>query len=60
MSGYKRYVDTHQKIWEFMQQELNEHKKVHDPDNPKDLIDAYLNVLKTPDHGMISLICVLI
>ncbi|KAL1501289.1 hypothetical protein ABEB36_006637 [Hypothenemus hampei] len=51
LSGYKSYMETHERIWEFLRRDLESHKKGHDPDNPRDLMDVYLNILNSPDHA---------
>ncbi|XP_050315796.1 probable cytochrome P450 303a1 isoform X2 [Anthonomus grandis grandis] len=51
MSGYKCYMDTHIQIWEFLRNELEHHKKTHNPKEPRDLMDVYLNMLQSPEHG---------
>ncbi|XP_066260032.1 probable cytochrome P450 303a1 [Euwallacea similis] len=51
LSGYKAYVETHSLIWDFLKKELEQHKKTHERENPRDLMDMYLNVLYSPDHG---------
>lgn len=48
-SGYNLYVETHLHVWEFLNNELKKHKETHNPDEPRDLMDVYLNVLKTAD-----------
>lgn len=52
-SGYDLYVMTHLRIWEFLYKELHQHKKTINPDEPRDVMDVYLNLLslnqKLPD-----------
>lgn len=47
MSGYNLYVMTHLRIWEFLHKELHYHKKTHNPDEPRDVMDVYLNILNS-------------
>ncbi|XP_048521599.1 probable cytochrome P450 303a1 [Dendroctonus ponderosae] len=51
LSGYKCYMETHQQIWDFLRDELDAHKKTHVPHHPRDLMDVYLDVLRSPDHS---------
>ncbi|CAG9768048.1 unnamed protein product [Ceutorhynchus assimilis] len=51
MSGYNCYINSHSKIWEFLQEEINNHKNSFSPDHLRDLMDVYLSVVNTPDHG---------
>nr|UUB32679.1 cytochrome P450 CYP303A1 [Dendroctonus valens] len=51
LSGYKCYMEAHHQIWDFLRAELDAHKKTHVPDHPRDLMDVYLDVLRSPDHG---------
>ncbi|XP_034938135.1 probable cytochrome P450 303a1 [Chelonus insularis] len=46
-SGYKKFIETHQELWAFLNEELIEHNKKFDPDVPKDLMDCYLKMLKS-------------
>ncbi|XP_060519460.1 probable cytochrome P450 303a1 [Cylas formicarius] len=48
LSGYKCYVDTHERIWEFLHDEIQQHKKTHSPGDPRDLMDIYLDMLNQP------------
>lgn len=48
-SGYNLYVKTHEPIWRFIRNELRKHKETWDPNNPRDLIDTYLNILNGSD-----------
>lgn len=41
------YIRTHERIWEFLYNELAYHKKTHNPEEPRDVIDVYLNVLSS-------------
>ncbi|KAK9880868.1 hypothetical protein WA026_013195 [Henosepilachna vigintioctopunctata] len=50
LSGYKMYVKTHQLIWDFINKELKRHKETHNPDDPRDLMDVYINILKSPER----------
>lgn len=46
-SGYNLYVMTHLRIWEFLYKELLYHKKTINPDEPRDVMDVYLNLLNS-------------
>lgn len=46
-SGYNLYVMTHLRIWEFLYKELHYHKKTINPDEPRDVMDVYLNLLNS-------------
>jgi cytochrome P450 len=50
LSGYKQFVDIHACMHAFIGNELENHKKVfNNNDEPRDLMDVYLQVLQTPD-----------
>ncbi|KAJ8971908.1 hypothetical protein NQ314_000478 [Rhamnusium bicolor] len=49
ISGYNLYVKTHLRIWDFLNRELEHHKKTHIPDEPRDFIDVYLNMINSSD-----------
>ncbi|KAJ8922410.1 hypothetical protein NQ315_004356 [Exocentrus adspersus] len=51
LSGYKIYVNAHLKIWDFLRRELEHHKTTHDPNEPRDFMDVYLNVLKSSEEA---------
>lgn len=46
-SGYNLYIMTHLHIWEFLYKELHYHKKTLNPDEPRDVMDVYLNLLNS-------------
>nr|CAH7748876.1 unnamed protein product [Callosobruchus chinensis] len=48
-SGYNLYVKSHMRIWEFLFKELEYHKKTHNPDMPRDVMDIYLDVIKSAE-----------
>lgn len=50
LSGFKRYVKTHLHVWDFINRELKRHKETHDPAEPRDLMDVYINILNSPDR----------
>ncbi|XP_078041055.1 putative cytochrome P450 303a1 [Augochlora pura] len=47
MSGYKPFLETHQQLWKFLKDELENHKNTFTSDSPRDLMDVYLTVLKS-------------
>ncbi|XP_011310802.1 probable cytochrome P450 303a1 [Fopius arisanus] len=49
-SGYKQFMEIHQQLWSFLNEELVNHKKTFDPDVPKCLMDAYLKILQSESH----------
>lgn len=50
MSGYKNFVEIHQRIWKFLIDEIEKHKTRYNPDKEdKDFMDVYIRVLK--EHG---------
>lgn len=50
LSGYKRYVKTHIHVWDFINRELKRHKESHNPAEPRDFMDVYINILNSPDR----------
>nr|CAB3235591.1 cytochrome P450 2C42-like [Phallusia mammillata] len=44
--AYQRYISMHKEIVDFIQQEIDEHKKKFDPDNVNDFMDAFLKEQK--------------
>lgn len=48
-SGYNLYIKTHEPIWRFIRNEVKKHKETWDPNNPRDLIDTYLNIINSSD-----------
>ncbi|XP_072396455.1 methyl farnesoate epoxidase-like isoform X3 [Diabrotica undecimpunctata] len=48
-SGYNVYVKNHKLIWDFIRKEIAYHKSTHNPHSPRDVMDVYLNVLKSED-----------
>ncbi|CAG9856915.1 unnamed protein product [Phyllotreta striolata] len=50
-SGYNVYVRSHNCLWRFLRKELAHHKETHVPDSPRDVIDVYLNVLKSSEES---------
>ncbi|KAL3275952.1 hypothetical protein HHI36_020686 [Cryptolaemus montrouzieri] len=49
LSGYKMYVKTHNLVWDFIHRELKRHKETHNPNEPRDFMDVYINILNSPD-----------
>ncbi|XP_018325402.1 probable cytochrome P450 303a1 [Agrilus planipennis] len=47
-SGYNIYMDTHRRIWDFLDSEMEKHKQTFSPDNPRDFMDIYLKALMSP------------
>ncbi|CAH1992973.1 unnamed protein product [Acanthoscelides obtectus] len=50
---YNLYVRSHTRIWEFLFKELEYHKKTHNPDAPRDVMDIYLNVIKSAEKEFV-------
>ncbi|XP_015121196.1 probable cytochrome P450 303a1 [Diachasma alloeum] len=50
-SGYKQFMEIHQQLWSFLNEELVNHKKKFNPDVPKCLMDAYLKILQSESHN---------
>ncbi|OXU26364.1 hypothetical protein TSAR_002453 [Trichomalopsis sarcophagae] len=50
MSGYNKFMETHQQLWKFLKDELENHKKTFDPATPRDLMDVYLQALQSENH----------
>lgn len=48
-SGYKGYLFTHVQIWNFLKEEIENHKKTFKPGAPRDFIDVYLEMLNTEE-----------
>ncbi|CAL7933607.1 unnamed protein product [Xylocopa violacea] len=51
MSGYKSFVETHQQLWKFLRNELDNHKNTFILDSPRDLMDVYLTVLNSKNYS---------
>ncbi|XP_031827989.1 putative cytochrome P450 303a1 [Nomia melanderi] len=51
LSGYKSFLEIHQELWKFLQEELDNHKNTFKPDSPRDLMDVYLGVLKSENYS---------
>ncbi|XP_017755180.1 PREDICTED: methyl farnesoate epoxidase [Eufriesea mexicana] len=51
MSGYKSFLETHQQLWKFLKDELDNHKRTFIPDSPRDLMDVYLSVLNSKNYS---------
>ncbi|XP_039286576.1 probable cytochrome P450 303a1 [Nilaparvata lugens] len=49
-SGYRKFVNIHQQIWIFLNNELENHKKTFKKDSPRDLMDVYLEMLDSKDR----------
>lgn len=48
-SGYKGYLFTHIQIWNFLQEEIEKHKKTFKPGVPRDFIDVYLEMINSKE-----------
>lgn len=48
-SGYKSFVNIHQQVWAFLKAELENHKETFLLNQPRDLMDVYLQMLHSPD-----------
>ncbi|XP_050424156.1 probable cytochrome P450 303a1 [Adelges cooleyi] len=48
-SGYTSFVNIHQRVWAFLREELDNHKKTFVLDQPRDLMDVYLQMLHSDD-----------
>ncbi|CAH0545699.1 unnamed protein product [Brassicogethes aeneus] len=51
MSGYNIMVELHVRMYEVIGKMLEEHKRTHNPDDPRDLMDVYLTALKSENPG---------
>lgn len=49
MSGYNAFLRVHQPLWKFLGDEIDNHKDTFDPASPRDLMDVYLNMLRSED-----------
>ncbi|KAK7864643.1 hypothetical protein R5R35_012415 [Gryllus longicercus] len=47
LSGYKQFIYIHQKVWEFLKAELDKHKATFKPDDARDFMDVYLQILNS-------------
>lgn len=50
ISGYKQFIDIHQRVWAFLRAELDKHKETFKKDDPRDLMDVYLQMLISEDR----------
>jgi len=48
-SGYKSFVNIHQRVWTFLKAELDSHKDTFILNQPRDLMDVYLQMLHSQD-----------
>uniref|UniRef100_A0A2S2R175 Putative Cytochrome p450 n=1 Tax=Sipha flava TaxID=143950 RepID=A0A2S2R175_9HEMI len=48
-SGYKTFVNIHQQVWKFLRAELDSHKDTFILNQPRDLMDVYLQMLHSDD-----------
>lgn len=48
-SGYKSFVRIHKRVWEFLKTELESHKNTFILNQPRDLMDVYLQMLQSQD-----------
>ncbi|KAG7211265.1 hypothetical protein KM043_010572 [Ampulex compressa] len=51
LSGYRSFSKSHERFRRYLQDELNRHKNTINLDEPRDLIDVYLSVLKSENHS---------
>nr|XP_034177863.1 probable cytochrome P450 303a1 [Osmia lignaria]XP_034177871.1 probable cytochrome P450 303a1 [Osmia lignaria] len=51
MSGYKSFLEIHQKLWKFLRDELDGHRNTFTPNSPRDLMDVYLDVLSSKNYS---------
>lgn len=49
MSGYTSFVNIHQQVWKFLKAELDSHKLTFILNQPRDLMDVYLQMLHSED-----------
>lgn len=49
ISGYKTFIDIHQQVWKFLKAELDNHKETFILNNPRDLMDVYIQMLHSSD-----------
>lgn len=48
-SGYNLYMKSHEPLWDFIIKEVENHRKTFIPNQPRDLIDVYLQMLNEKD-----------
>lgn len=48
-SGYRSFVNIHQRVWAFLRAELDNHKETFVLNQPRDLMDVYLQMLNCDD-----------
>lgn len=48
-SGYTSFVNIHQRVWAFLKAELESHKETFILNQPRDLMDVYLQMLHSED-----------
>jgi hypothetical protein len=49
-TGYTHYMQTHQKLWAFLHEELLRHQHTFMEGNARDFMDVYLTELKSRDE----------
>ncbi|KAK9500817.1 hypothetical protein O3M35_002007 [Rhynocoris fuscipes] len=49
-SGYNSFIDIHERILKFLQEELDNHKATYREGDPRDLMDVYLEMLRSPER----------
>lgn len=49
-SGYNLFLNTHVKIWEFLRKELDKHNSTFKSGAARDLMDVYIEVLRSTDR----------
>ncbi|XP_065199572.1 probable cytochrome P450 303a1 [Planococcus citri] len=50
-SGYKSFVNIHEKVWKFLKAELDNHKDTFQQNSPRDLMDVYIQMLHSQNKG---------
>lgn len=48
-SGYRSFVNIHQRVWTFLRAELDNHKETFVLNQPRDLMDVYLQMLHSDE-----------
>lgn len=52
LSGYKRFIRIHKKLWEFLKEELDKHKQnLKANDEPRDFMDVYLKMIASQEKN---------
>lgn len=48
-SGYNLFLNTHVKIWAFLREELDKHNSTYKSGSARDLMDVYIEMLRSED-----------